>query len=78
MLGILKAGAAYLFHRNQGGEDQWGQIKKLTASDAEAGDLFGIAVAVEGDTALVGAYLDDVGANADQGSVYAFEFNGSI
>jgi hypothetical protein len=43
----------------------------LTASDGAAGDRFGI-VAVDGDTVVVGAYLDDVGANADQGSVYVF------
>ncbi len=27
------AGAAYVFERDQGGADNWGQVKKLTASD---------------------------------------------
>ena len=27
-------GAAYVFERNKGGVDNWGQVKKLTASDA--------------------------------------------
>ena len=31
------------------------EVAKLLASDAEAGDLFGISVSVDGDTALVGA-----------------------
>ncbi|MFN9968665.1 MAG: FG-GAP repeat protein, partial [Phycisphaerae bacterium] len=31
-------------------------------------DLFGSAVAIDGDTMIVGAPRDDVGANADQGS----------
>ena len=30
------------------------EIKKLTASDAQAGDLFGWSVAISGDTAVVG------------------------
>ena len=48
------AGAVYVFQRSQGGADNWGEVTKLTASDAEAGDLFGISVAVSGDTAVVG------------------------
>ena len=32
---------------------------KLTASDAQAGDLFGSSVAIYGDVAVVGAYADD-------------------
>jgi hypothetical protein len=47
-------GAAYLFVRSGNG---WIQQKKLTASDAAAGDFFGEDVALSGDgnTALVGA-----------------------
>ena len=33
----------------------WTQTQKLTASDARAGDLFGISVAISGDVAVVGA-----------------------
>ncbi len=54
------AGSAYIF------EDQgfgWGQQAKLVASDASASELFGHAVALEGDVALVGApAADGVGA----------------
>ncbi len=35
------AGAAYVFGRDEGGADNWGEVKKLTASDAQAGDWFG-------------------------------------
>ncbi|MCH7580736.1 MAG: hypothetical protein IIB22_10885, partial [Chloroflexi bacterium] len=31
-----RAGAAYVFERNQGGADSWGEVAKLTASDAQA------------------------------------------
>jgi hypothetical protein len=53
----------------------WSEQAKLTASDVAAeppGDLFGFSVAVHGNTVVVGAPLDDVGANADQGSAYVF------
>ncbi|MBC7261142.1 MAG: FG-GAP repeat protein, partial [Chloroflexi bacterium] len=68
-------GAAYLFRRNQGGAENWGQVKKLTASDGAVGDQFGISVAIWGDTVVVGADRDDVGANANQGSAYIFYRN---
>ena len=52
------------------------QNAKLTASDgATTGavdDNFGNAVDVSGDTVVVGAAFDDVGANTKQGSVYLF------
>ena len=66
------AGAAYVFQRNEGGADNWGEVKKLTASDAQAGDQFGISVAVSGDTAVVGASTEDAGGD-DAGVAYVFE-----
>ena len=66
------AGAAYVFARSQGGPDNWGELKKLTASDAQAGDFFGLRVAVSGDSAIVGAYHEDAGG-IDAGAAYLFE-----
>ena len=57
------AGAAYLFQRDQGGLDNWGEAKKLTASDAQDDDWFGYSVAVSGNTAIVGAASEDGGGN---------------
>jgi len=68
-------GAAYVFERNQGGADQWGQIKKLSAGDGAASDYFGSPVAIAGDTVVVGAYGDDIGASENQGSAYVFGRN---
>jgi len=50
---------------------------KLQAPDFAANDEFGSAVAVHGDTAVIGAPLDDIGANVDQGSAYVFVRQGS-
>ena len=52
-------GSAYIFKRNTGGINNWGQVKKLTASDGAAGDEFGYSVLISGDTAIVGSVGDD-------------------
>jgi hypothetical protein len=65
------AGAAYVFERDRGGVDNWGETKKLTASDAQLGDAFGIGVALDAGTALVGAYFEDArGNNAGAADVF--------
>ena len=69
---ILTAGAAYVFQRDEDGTDNWGEVKKLTASNAGAEDRFGISVAINGDTAVVGAHFEDTGGS-DAGAAYVFE-----
>lgn len=69
-------GEAYIFYRNQGGADNWGEVKILTASDASTDANFGESVGVSGDTAVVGAYLADAsGAYQNQGQAYVFYRN---
>ena len=63
-------GSAYVFVRTG---TSWSEQAKLTASDGAAQDRFGASVAVSGDTALVGAYKDDV----DAGSAYAYVRSGT-
>lgn len=68
-------GAAYVFERNWGGcADIWGQVQKLTATDTDGSDYFGVAVDLSFDVAVVGAYLDD-SAGSDAGAAYVFERN---
>jgi hypothetical protein len=67
------SGAAYVFERDAGGVDNWGEVKKLTASDTEAHDNFGWALAVSGETAVVGMY-DWLDPKADVGA-YVFQRN---
>jgi hypothetical protein len=68
------SGAAYVFTRNEGGADTWGQAAKITATDSITYDQFGVSVAIYGDTILIGAYGDDdLGDNA--GSAYLFGRN---
>lgn len=68
-------GSAYIFTRSSG---VWSEQAKLTADDGVAFDRFGISVALDGSTALVGAYNDHIAGNADQGSVYVFTGSGSV
>jgi hypothetical protein len=67
-------GSAYVFTRSG---TSWTQQAQLTVPDGAAGDQFGISVAISGDTAIIGAHLDDVGANSNQGSVYVYTRTGS-
>ncbi|MBN1976554.1 MAG: FG-GAP repeat protein, partial [Anaerolineae bacterium] len=67
-------GSAYVFTRSGAA---WTQQVKLTASDGAASEQFGASVALAGDTALVGAYGDGVGANDGQGSAYVFTRSGT-
>jgi hypothetical protein len=67
-------GSAYVFTRSG---SEWIQQAKLEADDATSGDHFGISVALSGDTALVGAYQDDVGGYRSSGSAYIFTRSGT-
>jgi len=75
--GGVAAGAAYVYQRNESGADNWGEVKKLTASNAQAFGVFGESVAISGDTAVVGAYLEDAGSspsdNDNFGAAYVFQ-----
>lgn len=62
----MEAGSAYLFDTTTGS-----QISKLLPSDPDLGDRFGRAVAISGDTALVGALRDDDNG-MDSGSAYVY------
>ncbi|MDA0243450.1 MAG: hypothetical protein OT477_08545 [Chloroflexi bacterium] len=70
--GGSESGSAYVFTRSG---VAWSQQAKLTAGDAAVGDRFGWAVALSGDTAVIGAYWDNDGG-ADSGSAYVFARNG--
>ncbi len=73
--GGFSAGAAYVLQRDRGGADNWGEVKKLTASDAEAYDRFGSSAAISGDTALVGSVYHDAGGVGAAGAAYVFQRN---
>ena len=67
------SGSAYVFVRSG---SSWTEQQKLTAGDAAAGDSFGFAVSVSGDTAVIGARNDD-DDGSNSGSAYVFVRSGS-
>ena len=82
------AGAAYVFVRTG---TTWAQQAYLKAPNAESGDYFGYAVALSGDTLVVGAFLEDSNQTtitngttastdnsaADAGAAYVFVRSGT-
>ena len=66
-------GAAYIFRTTDGGAT-YDEVAKLTAADAAASDQFGISVAIDGATVVVGANYDDDGGSGS-GSAYVFDAN---
>jgi len=68
------SGSAYVFVRNG---TTWTLQAKLTASDGEVGDLFGISLEIDGDTVVVGARWDDNDAVNNAGGAYVFVRNGT-
>lgn len=66
---VADQGSAYVWTRSGA---TWTEQQQLIASDAADSDQFGWSVALSGNTAVVGADFDDVGANANQGSAYVF------
>ena len=67
------SGSAYVF-RFDPENSQWVEEQKLLASDGAGGDQFGRAVAIDGDTAVIGAFdHEDVGSVL--GAAYVFRFD---
>ena len=80
------SGAAYVFVRSGG---VWTQQAYLKASNAQGGDQFGHAIAIDGDTIVVGAFSEDssaTGVNGNQadnsallsGAAYVFTRTGGV
>ena len=65
-------GAAYIFVKPTGGWGNMTQTAELTASDGQAFDYFGSAVAVSGNTIAVGAPGATINGDQQAGPVYVF------
>ena len=64
------SGSAYVFHFDG---KQWNQQAKLLAPDGNGEDEFGIAVAISGDAAIVGAKQNNAPNSV---AAYVFRFDG--
>ena len=62
-------GAVYVFRLSNG---IWTEAQKLTAQDGAAYDNFGLSVALQGSTILVGSPVANINGHSGQGAVYTF------
>jgi PKD repeat protein len=72
--GIVK-GAAYVF---TGSGANWSLQQQLAAPDGDDNDFFGQAVAIDGDSAIIGAPGDDIDGKLDQGSINIWVRSGTV
>jgi hypothetical protein len=77
---VLDAGSAYIFKKDQGGTDNWGQVRKIAAPIRADADQFGSSVSISGDYVIVGAFNEDEDADElntlnDSGSAYLFKMD---
>lgn len=68
----INAGSAYIFVRSGG---HWTEQAKLTASDGAGEDRFGYSVAIDEDTVIIGAILNENASGG--GAAYLFERDGT-
>ncbi len=66
-----QAGVVYVFERDFGGANNWGESHIICPSDPGFEDRFGDAVTIDGDTAVVSSFLENSQA-IDAGAVYVF------
>jgi hypothetical protein len=62
---------------NNEGTGQISDFMQTTSNDGVADQHFGVSISISGDYAVIGAYLDNIGANTHQGSAYIFIKSGS-
>ena len=68
------SGAAYVFDHNGA---NWGFTQRITASDEAGSDEFGFSVAIDGESLVVGARLEDTGGG-NTGSAYVFQLDSTL
>lgn len=71
--GITDRGAVYIFDYNG---TSWNETQKITYAGANQDDFFGYDVALKGNRAVVGAYLDDDNG-VNSGSAFIYDLSGS-
>ena len=67
----LDSGRAFVFYKDKGGTNNWGEQRVLVGSNIGNGDYFGSSVSVDGDDFIAGAYKD-AGATSNSGSAFIF------
>jgi len=67
-------GAVYLYNKDTGGLNSWGEVKKIQANDISEFDYFGRSVSIDKNVIITGAFGDS-SAGRSSGSAYLFQVN---
>jgi hypothetical protein len=67
------SGAVYVFERDEGGADAWGELAVFSSSEALTGDRFGGSMSLDGPTAVVAAWSHPTDGLSGAGAAYLFE-----
>ncbi len=71
----VSSGAVYVFDFDG---SNWVETTKLSASDGDFGDRFGVSISLESDRVIIGAESDDINSSfRDSGAAYVFDYNGT-
>lgn len=70
--GTVAYGGAYVFQRDAGASNNWGEVTRMLPSDPHAGMQYGASVALNDERIAVGAPFDVFSENGTDGSVEVF------
>ena len=76
MTGTNRYGAAYIYYRNPA-TGIWEEQQKIEAGIQQHNSYFGVAVAISGDTVVVGAHYDNTDSKSG-GKAYVFTRTGTV
>lgn len=66
-------GAVFIYHRNEGGTDNWGLVRTLQSSDsADFSSFFGTSIALDADVLMVGDTQYESEPEINPGGVFVF------
>lgn len=75
MIGAERSSQTLVYHRNQGGAENWGQVKTLTAA---ANSNFGGSLAIEKDIAVIGAKALNTTPAGASGTAIVFQHRPTV
>ena len=72
-----QSGSVYIYELDPRSPEQWVFKQKLLASDGDSENQFGIALAIDGSVAIIGAFGHLHDDESGSGSAYVFRYDGS-
>ena len=69
---LNEVGEAFVYTQPTGGWTNANETAKLSPSDGQANEQFGISVSASGNAVVVGSPYEAIGANQDQGGAYVY------